>query len=185
MSDVTCDCAWCKKQVTTEEAKAKRAEFLVKVFELMFSELFTSSKETVSKAVSEFEAAVEVFLSSSVGHGQVLRVSIVDSCFHAIGLDGDLTPYDICNKCDDIISAIENALRALKVDINLEETPILMNWLTPEIFVNNELKKKEFPKELLDLYINASKEKFFKTILENVENYEMAGLMNEGVTTVH
>ncbi|NTV78161.1 MAG: hypothetical protein HGA25_03205 [Clostridiales bacterium] len=154
MSENKCGCEWCKKNIGEEAATQHRVTFIVKVFELMFAQLFNLQQEATDKAVSEFKVIIEDFFTKGDKYVNDLIAPVIDISFNIVGLNTDLKPSDICANCDKIHGGIENACKALQLDNRIPETPILNNVLTPEIMVNYELGKAELPKEIVEIYNN-------------------------------
>lgn len=167
MSEEKCECMWCQKGITKEEAKNRRIDFITKVFELMFIYLFKDVEKNVEKATLQFKEVLTNFLEDEDADGGDVDKSVIDIIFYAIGLNSGLKPSDIYMKCYKMHTAIDNSFSAFRQDIRMEETPVLSGLMTPELFVANETGEGELPQELIDMYKKASK-KSLTTMLESV-----------------
>lgn len=154
-----CNCEWCKKNTTAVQATETRIEFLVEVFRLMFKEHFESVKPGISDTAKDIfrQSMIEYFGKKEIDHHALIE-PIVNLSFSLVyGINKEFTPWIIASNCNDIHTGVENAFKALAVDIELPETPILSKILTPQIFVDLEVHEKELPKELADIYENHNK----------------------------
>lgn len=146
-----CECSWCKHGITTEESRVVRTNFIAEVFVLALSRLFTVPMESLTQIKADFSAIVMKFFEDKDAEGEMITDAIVDLAFQAVGKT-DLKPSDIVKKCSTIRAMIGNVFTGLKVDVRMDEAPILNKLLTPEILVNYELDEIDYPAELLALY---------------------------------
>lgn len=152
MSNQRCNCHWCQKNISNPEATVIRLNFLVDVFYLMFKNMFSIPEETVIDIREKFKKAMSDFISNGDKQESKVLETIINESFYAIGLNGNMKPFEICSKCGEIDQAIANAFKALQIDISISQTPILSKILTAEMFVNNELNISELPEEVMKMY---------------------------------
>lgn len=166
MSQDKCDCFWCQKGVSKDEAKVRRINFFTRVFELMFINLFKDFEKDVEKTTTQFKDIITKFLTDKELTGEDIDKAVIDIIFYEIGLGTDLKPSEIYIRCYKMHAAIDNAFTAFRHDIRMKETPILSGLLTPELFVINETGEGKLPENIIQLYKKASN----NSITEMLEN---------------
>lgn len=176
MSKEKCGCSWCKAGLSPEDAMIKRVDFLVASFALMFARLFDLSSMSIVKQTSDFKDVLTAYVKSEEHDNKPVFKYIVDTCFYTVGLGGPLTPTQIYKKAEELDEMVGDAFRLFRIDININEIPILSGLLTPEIFVEGQFDVDSLPDVLKTIYNKYEQNNIYRSnnslskLMENLAN---------------
>lgn len=172
MSKEKCDCMWCQKGITKEEAEKKRAEFIFEIFLISFLKITGFKKDSVKYkiATSIFHASVSGFFRRSVQDVSDMYEIVFDSVFYTVENFDTHCPSEYKSQVDNIFDCIEHGFEFLKYDVQLSETPVLSGKVTPQMIVDFQLDDTDFPEELKKLYFNQQQNDLSNSLTELMEH---------------
>ena len=176
MSKEKCDCMWCQKDVTKEEAAKNRAEFIFEIFLISFLKITGFEKASVKYniATSIFRASVTGFFRREVQDVSAIYDIAFDSVFHTVENFDTHSPSEYKEQVDNIFDCIEQGFEFLKFDVQLSETPVLSGKVTPQMIVDFQLDDVDFPEELKKLYFHQQQNDLSNSLTELIENLGIA-----------
>lgn len=173
MSKKNCNCEWCKKNISTEEAAKKRMDFIYDVFEIVFVENSKNNPnplKSVDASLRDFKNKLPDFYNQDHSGVTSLLELIFNITFQQFyGIEG-LTPWDVNLIVVRIRECIFKGFEFMKADIDIPETPVLLGAVTAEMVVNRTLKNIDFPKEIKEIYLKYenTQESNLKSFINNV-----------------
>ncbi len=155
-----CNCMWCKKNITAEEATEKRISFIHQVFQLAFIRTMFEAEpdRDISGVLEEMKTAIIEFFKDQEQHIDDLYENIFNIVFYYSKDDiGELfKPWEFKEFTDQIYDCVYRSFEFLKSDIGVQETPVLSGLITPQMIVDYQLKNIPFSKEIENIYMNKS-----------------------------